>query len=73
MKQFHKTIDINQHFEEKTLYGWHTNESNTYRWTNGNAWLPFDHVAITNNTRLIIEIKNTNTYIQQTEKQKQYA
>ncbi|CAK7192922.1 hypothetical protein COMNV_01132 [Commensalibacter sp. Nvir] len=37
LRQFHKTIDINRHFEEKTLHGWHTNESNTHRWTDGNA------------------------------------
>lgn len=58
-----KSFDIDIHLSEENLDGWHTLDSDSVRWTNGNAFLPLEDYCKDDKCVLVLEIVSAGPYV----------
>ncbi len=58
-----KSFDIDVHLSEENLDGWHTLDSDSVRWTNGNAFLPLEDYCKDDKCVLVLEIVSAGPYV----------
>ena len=58
-----KSFDIDIHLSEENLDGWHKLDSDSVRWTNGNAFLPLEDYCKDDKCVLVLEIVSAGPYV----------